>query len=54
MPITGPDPGCLQAVVRLAEDELPLKLVVAAALVASPSIPFSKFLALIFTAMGKK
>ena len=33
MPITGPDPGCLQADVRLAVDELPLKLVVAAALV---------------------
>ena len=33
MPITGPDPGCLQAEVRLAVDELPLKLVVAAALV---------------------
>ena len=33
MPITGPDPGCLQAGVRLAVDKLPLKLVVAAALV---------------------
>ena len=33
MPITGPDPGCLQAGARLAVDELPLKLVVAAALV---------------------
>ena len=33
MPITGPDPGCLQTEVRLVADGLPLKLVVAAALV---------------------
>ena len=33
MPITGPDPGCLQAEVRLASDGVPLKLVVAAALI---------------------
>ena len=33
MPITGPDPGCLQAEVSLAVDGLPLNLVVAAALV---------------------
>ena len=33
MPITGPDPGCLQADVRLAADGLEVKLVVAAALV---------------------
>ena len=33
MPIIGPDPGCLQAEVRLGVNGLPLKLVVAAALV---------------------